>query len=143
MGKTDQAVGTLLDVYVIEAPPEGNAPPTVSLTADRTSVTTGGTVALTATVSDDGLPENGRTRAGIRWQRYRGPGAVRFDPPRSSFPEGSGAVSNIELGSSATFNEPGTYVLRAAVNDGYVNPAGWPRVPSTTFESVTIEVRPD
>ena len=142
-GKTDQAVGTLLDLYALEAPPEGNTPPAVTLTADRTTVTSGDSVSLTLSVSDDGLPENGRERANVRWQRYRGPGAVRFDPRRSSFPEGTGPVSNIELGSSVTFSEPGTYLLRAAVNDGDLNPAGWPRVPSTTFESVTIEVLPD
>ena len=142
-GMTDRAVGTLLDLYVLEGPPEGNTPPTVSLSADRTSVDTGAAVNLSVTISDDGLPESGRARANVRWQRYRGPGAVTFDPRRSSFPEGTGAISDVELNSSATFSEPGTYVLRAAVNDGDVNPAGWPRVPSTTFESVTIEVRPD
>ena len=142
-GKTDRAVGTLLDLYVLEAPPEGNTPPAVSLTADRTAVTSGAAVSLAVTVSDDGLPENGRERAHVRWQRYRGPGSVTFDPPRSPFPAGSGPVLAVELGSRATFSQPGTYVLRAAVNDGDVNPAGWPRVPSTTFASVTIDVQPD
>ena len=142
-GMTDRAVGTLLDLYVLEGPPEGNTPPTVSLSADRTSVDTGGAVNLSVTISDDGLPESGRARANVRWQRYRGPGAVTFDPRRSSFPEGTGAISDVELSSSATFSKPGTYVLRAAVNDGDVNPAGWPRVPSTAFESVTVEVRPE
>ena len=141
-GMTDRAVGTLLDLYALEGPPEGNMPPTVSLSADRTSVDTGSAVNLSVTISDDGLPESGRARASVRWQRYRGPGAVTFDPPRSSFPEGTGAISDVELSSSATFSKPGTYVLRAAVNDGDVNPAGWPRVPSTTFASVTIDVRP-
>ena len=144
-GKTDRAVGTLLDLYVLEGPPDGNMPPTASLTADRTAVAAGDSVALTVAVSDDGLPEDerARERAGVRWQRYRGPGTVTFDPPRSSFPEESEPALGFELGSRATFSEPGTYVLRAAVNDGDVNPAGWPRVPSTTFESVTIQVRPD
>ena len=144
-GKTDRAVGTLLDVYVLEAPPEGNQPPEAGLSADRTAVATGGSVALTVAVSDDGLPEDerARERAGVRWQRYRGPGTVTFDPPRSPFPAGTGPVAGAELATRATFSAPGTYVLRAAVNDGDANPAGWPRVPSTTFESVTIDVRPD
>ena len=143
-GKTDRAVGTLLDLYVLEAPPDGNMPPAVSLTADRTTVAVGDTVALTVTVSDDGLPdeERARERAGAAWQRYRGPAPVTFDPPRSPFPEGTEPAAGVELTSRAMFSEPGTYVLRAAVNDGYVNPAGWPRVPSTTFASVTVEVRP-
>ena len=142
-GRTDLAVGTLLDVYVLEGPPEGNMPPSVSLAADRTSVGASGAVTLSATFSDDGLPESGRARASVRWQRYRGPGTVTFDPPRSSFPEGPGAISDVELSSRATFSEPGTYVLRAAVNDGDMNPAGWPRIPATTFASVTIDVQPD
>ena len=144
-GKTDRAVGTLLDLYVLEGPPDGNRPPTASLTADRTAVAAGDSVALTVAVNDDGLPEDerARERAAVRWQRYRGPGTVTFDPPRSSFPEESEPALGFELGSRATFSEPGTYVLRAAVNDGDANPAGWPRVPSTTFESVTIQVRPD
>ena len=144
-GKTDRAVGTLLDLYVLEGPPDGNQPPAVSLSADRTTVGAGDAVALTVTVSDDGLPdgERARERAGARWQRYRGPGRVAFDPPRSPFPEGTEPVAGVELTTRATFDEPGTYVLRAAVNDGDVNPAGWPRVPSTTFASVSIEVRPD
>ena len=142
-GMTDRAVGTLLDLYALEGPPEGNTPPTTRLAADRTSVTTGGTVTLTATIGDDGLPESGRGRASIRWQRYRGPGAVTFDPPRSSFPAAAGAVANYEISTRTTFTEPGTYVLRVAANDGDLNPAGWPRVPSTAFESVTVEVRPE
>ena len=144
-GKTDRAVGTLLDLYVLEGPPDGNMPPTASLTAERTTVAAGDSVALTVAVNDDGLPvdERARERAGVRWQRYRGPGPVAFDPPRSGYPEDADPAAGIELGSRATFSEPGTYVLRAAVNDGDVNPAGWPRVPSTTFESVTVEVRPD
>lgn len=142
-GSTDRAVGTLLDLYALEGPPEGNMPPGVSLSADRTSVGASGAVTLSATMSDDGLPERGRARASVRWQRYRGPGAVRFDPPRSSFPEEPGAISGVEFSSRATFSKPGTYVLRAAVNDGDMNPAGWPRVPSTTFASVTIDVQPD
>lgn len=144
-GKTDRAVGTLLDLYVLEGPPDGNLPPTASLTADRTAVAAGDSVALTVAVRDDGLPEDerARERAGIRWQRYRGPGTVTFDPPRSGYPDDADPTASFEVGSRATLSEPGTYVLRAAVNDGDVNPAGWPRVPSTTFESVIVEVRPD
>jgi hypothetical protein len=144
-GQTDRAVGTLLDLYVLEAPPEGNHPPAVNLTADRTTVAGGDAVTLTATVSDDGMPdgERARERAGVQWQGYRGPGTVTFDPLRSAFPEGSEPVADVALTTRATFSAPGTYVLRAAVNDGDVNPAGWPRVPSTTFASVSIEVRPD
>lgn len=139
-GKTDRAVGTLLDVYALEGPPDGNAPPAARVTADRAGAAAGETVTLTAAFSDDGRPEDARERASVRWRRYRGPGTVTFDPPRSPFPEGEGTVSGAEASTRATFDAPGTYVVRAEVNDGDVNPAGWPRVPSTAFASVTIEV---
>ena len=140
-GKTDRAVGTLLDVYALQGPPARNTPPAVSLTADRASAAVGETVTLTATVSDDGLPRGARQPGHVRWLRYRGPGAVTFDPPRSTFPEDGGPFAGVEFSTRATFTEPGTYVLRAAVNDGDTNPGGWPRVPATTFVSVTIDVR--
>ena len=140
-GKTDRAVGTLLDVYALDGPPARNTPPAVSLTADRASAAVGETVTLTATVSDDGLPREARQPGHVRWLRYRGPGAVTFDPPRSTFPADGGPFAGVEFGTRATFTEPGTYVLRAAVNDGDTNPGGWPRVPATTFVSVTIDVR--
>lgn len=65
-GKTDRAVGTLLDVYALEGPPDGNAPPTAGVAADRTSAAAGETVTLTAAFSDDGRPEDARERAGVR-----------------------------------------------------------------------------
>lgn len=141
-GRTDRAVGTLLDVYALEGPREGNTLPAVSLAADRTSVTAGETAVVTATVSDDGLPEDPRQPVRrVEWRRFRGPGAVTFDPPRSPLPESAGPIDGVELRTRATFSRPGTYVLRAAVSDGDTNPGGWPRVPATTFASVTIDVR--
>ena len=63
---------------------------------------------------------------------------------RAGAASGSGAagpVDGVELRTRATFSRPGAYVLRAAVSDGDTNPGGWPRVPATTFASVTIDVR--
>lgn len=140
-GKTDRAVGTLLDLYALQGTPGGNTPPTVGLTADRVSVAVGDTVTLTAAVSDDGLPEDARQPGHVRWLRYRGPGAVTFDPPRSTFPATDGPLADAKFATRATFSEPGTYELRAAVNDGDLNQAGWPRIPATTFASVTVDVR--
>ena len=142
-GKTDRAVGTLLDLYALQGTPGGNTPPTVSLTADRASVAAGDTVTLAVTVSDDGLPADARQPGHVRWLRYRGPGAVTFDPPRSTFPDADGPLAGAEFTTRATFSRPGTYELRAAVNDGDTNQAGWPRVPATTSASVTVDVRPE
>ena len=140
-GRTDRAVGTLLDLYALQGPPGGNTPPAVSLTADRASVAVGEPVTLTATVSDDGLPVTARRPGHVRWLRYRGPGAVAFDPPRTAFPVADGPFAGREFSSRATFSRPGMYELRAAVNDGDMNQAGWPRIPATTFVSLTVEVR--
>ena len=140
-GKTDRAIATLLDVYALEGPADGNMPPQVELSADRTTVSVGDTVRLTAVMSDDALPEN-RGRAGLSWQQYHGPGDVRFNPARSPLPDGTTSLQDLEFSTEATFPEEGTYVIRAAANDGEVNLAGSPLVPATTVASVTITVRP-
>lgn len=141
-GKTDRAVATLLEVYALEGPADGNMPPEVQLEADRTTVQVGESVTLTATISDDELPENRRGRAGVTWRLYHGPGGVAFDPARSLVPEDLAEISDLPLTTVATFTEEGTFVIRAEVNDGEINPAGYPLVPSTTFAMVTIDVRP-
>ena len=141
-GKTDRAVGTLLDVYALDPPAENNQPPTVRLEASRSTVGAGGSVTLTATMSDDGLPEDGRDRAAVKWEHYHGPGHVTFGAARSPVPEGTGSIHDLELSTTASFSAPGTYVVRASANDGEQNPAGFPKVPSTGFATVTIEVQP-
>ena len=140
-GKTDRAIGLLLDVYALEGPAEGNTAPRVELAASTTTVSVGDAVTLTATMNDDALPEN-RRRAGVTWRRYHGPGRVQFSPGMSSVPDEPGPIRDLELTTTATFTEPGRYVIRAAANDGEFNPAGFPRVPSSDFATVTIEVRP-
>lgn len=142
-GKTDRAVGRLIDLYALEPPTNENTPPTVRLGFEPSQITVAGSIMLTATISDDGLPVNQRDRANVRWEHYRGPGTVTLNPPQSPFPEDVTAVSDTALSTTATFSEPGTFVLRATANDGEINPAGYPRIPSTTHASVTVEVRPD
>ena len=71
-------------------------------------------------VSDDGLPPPlGPVKPGgpprraltVTWSEFRGPSAVSFAQPSPTI-EGGGAVT------SATFKEPGDYVLRAVASDG-------------------------
>jgi len=116
------------------------------------------TATLAATVSDDGLPVprrstpavgqetppglsgdlketptnlpwlsgNGRRRGsglGVDWFVFRGPADVRFDPERST-PAGGKATT------TASFSEPGEYVIRVGAADGLL----------TTFQDVTITV---
>ena len=116
-------------------------------------VMAGSPVTLTAVASDDGIPEPnpmppiGTSVAGVphnaeglrfSWFVYRGSGRVTFDPPQFSAwedlrdgrnspysmgwetppvpPDGKGVVR-------ATFEEPGTYVLRALAHDGGLSSA--------------------
>jgi hypothetical protein len=109
-----------------------NKPPSISI-APVQAVSVGNAIALTALVTDDGLPkprepkarlavETGkgqtntaaRTRAGlsVTWLEYRGPAKVTFENS-SAIP-----VTNGQAISNARFPEPGTYVLRATANDG-------------------------
>ena len=150
-GHTDQAVATLLPGYALEPPADGNKPPTVSLGPNNTQTTTTSGVTLTASVSDDGLPANQRSagttlpnqrfsRGTIKWEQYHGPGNVTFRPSSSPISTETETVKDVKLTTSAFFDEPGIYTLRAVVNDVATNPAGYPRVPSTTFQSVTVTV---
>ena len=59
------------------------------------------------------------TGLAITWIHYRGPGTVRFDPPVTSVSLPSGHANTL-----ATFTESGTYVIKAAADDGsYVSMA--------------------
>ena len=53
----------------------------------------------------------------IVWAKYRGPGAVAFDPARAKIVDGKALVT-------ATFSQPGDYTLQAVVDDGSGEVAG-------------------
>src|ERR1700722_10544314 len=97
----------------------GNEPPTVDGPGDQT-IEVGQSLKLTATAKDDGLPKprgGGRGRAvgtRLRWEEYRGPGDVSFDPPN-----GTGEYGKpVEITTQAQFSAPGTYWLRVTGFDG-------------------------
>jgi len=55
----------------------------------------------------------------MRWSKYRGPGAVTFAKPRpevEKLSQGEGAFSG-EAKTTATFSEPGEYMLHVTAND--------------------------
>ena len=59
--------------------------------------------------------EGGRGRGSavkVSWSKYRGPGAVKFEPQSQAFAELQGKAV-----ATATFSSPGSYVIRAQVND--------------------------
>ena len=128
----------------------GNVAPQLMVEGPKTVMASAGEpVTLNAVVSDDGKPSarsiptfligqshfvpNSATGLRLSWFRYRGPGAVVFDPPQTKVwqdhrdggnspwstgwetppapPDGRWTVR-------ATFSEPGTYVLRALAHDG-------------------------
>ena len=55
----------------------------------------------------------------VRWSKYRGPGNVTFEKPRpevAKLSQGEGAFSG-EAKTTATFSEPGDYLLHLTAND--------------------------
>jgi hypothetical protein len=122
------------------APDRPNNPPTLELLVpERLSATVGTPLELGVRVSDDGIPAPraapdsrppGRHNAlGLRttWWHYRGPGTVKFEPwlsigyddhvPGFVVPK---LPPDGKVVTKATFSEPGTYVLRAIADDGYL-----------------------
>jgi hypothetical protein len=84
-------------------------------------------LALTLWITDDmkytsgtGAPRSGdRPPVTLLWSKYRGPGTVKFD---KSNPKAEGTANesqgfNGKATTSATFSEPGDYVLHVTVND--------------------------
>lgn len=65
------------------------------------------------------LPQRPRPLPGLSvlWTVYRGPGQATFDP------EGYSAVKDGKVQASATFTQPGTYVIRAWASDGLLRTA--------------------
>lgn len=80
-----------------------NRPPLVDAGPDQTITLPTDTANLSATATDDGLPANSSLTA--TWRTVSGPGPVTFADTSS-------------LTTSATFVEPGDYVLELKVSDG-------------------------
>ncbi|HEX8150503.1 MAG TPA: PKD domain-containing protein [Pyrinomonadaceae bacterium] len=83
-------------------PPPVNRYPTVDAGPDQTITLPTDTVSLSGSASDDGIPEGSALAS--QWTKVSGPGAVAFADAASP-------------STTATFNEPGTYVLRLSAND--------------------------
>ena len=121
------------------APEIDNDAPSIELPeGHRRTVAVGEALSLTAVIADDGVPAMrparnsrppGRRNAlGLRltWIQYRGPGTVDFDPfvrPMVDHTPGWTPPLLPEDGrivTTAVFSEPGTYVIRAMADDGYL-----------------------
>jgi fibro-slime domain-containing protein/RHS repeat-associated protein len=84
-------------------PPPVNRPPTADAGTDQTITLPFDTVSLSGLVSDDGLPAGSTLHAA--WSQSSGPATVAF-----------GNTNNATT--TATFTEPGIYVLKLKASDG-------------------------
>jgi len=94
------AIGSYADTFSI-LPPGSNQPPAVNAGPDLTLVQPNAAT-LAGSMGDDGLPSGALTAS---WSVVSGPGAVTFGDPSAA-------------STSATFSDPGTYVLRLTASDG-------------------------
>lgn len=125
-GQTAQVTGSLAPVWMIDRLRttrggnseriDSNTPPVVQAVA---SLIDANVAKLAVTATDDGLPMRNGKAVGmtVSWMKYRGPGAVTFEPATAKVVDG-------HAGASAHFSEPGEYVLQAVVDDGSGELAG-------------------
>lgn len=86
----------------------------------------GGRVVPLTPVAPGGGAEARRPRGDIQviWRKYRGPGDVKIADETISLVNGGDAKKFVEAKTTATFSAPGTYWLRAQVNDSSGNGGG-------------------
>jgi hypothetical protein len=96
---------TAAEIQLLSYTAVSNLAPVVNAGPDRIAGTTS-LVSLTGSASDDGKP-NPPGAITANWSKVNGPGTVAF------------ANSNA-VGTTATFSQPGTYLLRLSANDGEV-----------------------
>jgi hypothetical protein len=128
-GQTQQVVATLKPVWQIDRQRttrggnseniSSNLPPVVSVEASNTTLASSASTMLLLSATDDGLPKRRGVPVGMTamWAKYRGPGDVHFSSPSSK-------VENGKASTSASFSEPGEYILQAVVDDGSGESAG-------------------
>jgi len=76
----------------------------------------------------------------VLWRKYRGPGEVTIAEETINLENGGDAGKFVEARTTATFSAPGTYWLRAQVNDSSGNGGGGDQCCWTTAH-VIVTVR--
>ena len=127
-GQTQQVIATLKPVWQIDRQRttrggnseqiSSNTPPVVDVqTSDP--VLTGASTTLTVKATDDGLPKRRGQPVGmtVSWAKFRGPGEVSFSTPEAQLAGGKATTT-------ASFSEPGDYILQVVVDDGSGENAG-------------------
>ena len=82
---------------------------------------------ISGTPATPGAAAGARERRGdiqILWKKYRGPGDVKIAQETINLENGGDAKKFVEAKTTATFSAPGTYWLRAQVNDSSGNGGG-------------------
>jgi hypothetical protein len=103
----------------------GNTPPVITLDASGSEArgpggattgplkaVVGQPLAITVKVRDDGRGGRGAAAVTFAWFKHQGPGVVTFSPAT-----GRAAAAGGDAATTATFSEPGEYVLRLRAND--------------------------
>jgi hypothetical protein len=128
-GQTQQVIATLKPVWQIDRERttrggnsekiSSNTPPVVTLQASDLQSTASASTTLTVNATDDGLPKRRGEPVGmtVSWAKFRGPGDVTFSTPEARLAGGQATTS-------ASFSEPGDYILQAVVDDGSGEAAG-------------------
>ena len=128
-GQTQQVVATLKPVWQIDRQRttrggnsekiSSNLPPVVTVQPSAPTVAASSSTTLTLAATDDGLPKRRGESVGmtVMWAKYRGPGDVRFSST-------SAKLENGKATTSASFSEPGEYIVQAVVDDGSGESAG-------------------
>jgi hypothetical protein len=128
-GQTLRAAGTLNPVWMIDRlrttrggnseRVDSNTPPVVHIEPAEQAIEPSASATLIVSATDDGLPQRRGKPIGmtVAWGKYRGPGVVTFQPAKMKIEDGKSVAT-------ATFSEPGVYVLQAVVDDGSGELAG-------------------
>ena len=153
-GKTESVAGVLNRVWQIDRrrttrggnseSVDSNTPPVVDFQPATQAVVMKAPATLQISATDDGLPtrrgRNGGAPAPIgmtvEFEKYRGPGTVTFSAAKPRLIDGKTTAT-------ATFSEPGEYMILSVVDDGSGESAGnfgyhccW------TDNLITVVVRP-
>jgi len=128
-GQTAQVKATLDPVWMIDRKyttrganienPYSNTPPVVSVEPMQKTIAKSEALSLAVSATDDGRPVRNGKPIGMTmdWVKYRGSGNVTFNPAKAKLLDGKAATT-------ASFSEPGEYVLQLVVDDGSGEVAG-------------------
>lgn len=124
-GKTERVPASLKPEQQIDVSREtasGNQRPKIDVGPELTA-TVRQPVTLTVAVTDDGIPKPRKPAPGeeenvfagpnVQWSKYRGPGKVTFTKTAVAIREGKATTT-------ATFGDPGEYLVQAVADDGSV-----------------------